>query len=205
MKQTDLLIKELQNVKALLKEKDKKIDDLENRVEQLEQYTRMEDVVISRLETTHRTYARATSGNNEGEDAPQGELLTLEKQVINFYTSKNISIESTAIAACHTIPQRRATKQKIIMRFVNRKDKIELLKEARKLKGTGIFVNEHLTRKNADCLESKSLEKGEKDTRHMDKELQSNGKAQRITRTSQGSHHKTSVGTGSIQMNLDFQ
>lgn len=162
--QTDLikLIEEVQNLKSVIKEKDKKIEELENRVEQLEQYTRMEDVVISGLETTHCTYARATSGDKEGEDAPQAELLTLEKQVIQFFTSKGISVDSTAIAACHTIPQNRAKNQKIIMRFVNRKQKVELLKVVKKFKGTGVFVNEHLTKKNAEIAWQARLLKKER-------------------------------------------
>lgn len=36
------------------------------------------------------------------------------------------------------------------MRFTNRKKKIALLKQGRKLKGTNVFINEHLTKKNAD-------------------------------------------------------
>lgn len=36
------------------------------------------------------------------------------------------------------------------MRFVNRKHKTELLKQERKLKGTNVFINEHLTKRNAD-------------------------------------------------------
>lgn len=33
---------------------------------------------------------------------------------------------------------------------MNRKHKIELLRKAKKLKGTGIYVNKHLTKKNTD-------------------------------------------------------
>ena len=36
------------------------------------------------------------------------------------------------------------------MRFVNRKHKTALLKQGRKLKGTNVFINEHLTKRNAD-------------------------------------------------------
>lgn len=36
------------------------------------------------------------------------------------------------------------------MRLINRKLKTALLKQGRKLKGTNIFINEHLTKCNAD-------------------------------------------------------
>ena len=67
---------EVKQLEALIKEKDLKIEELERRVDDLEQYTRMEDLVIYRLETTHRTYAWITAGDKEGEDAPRDELHT---------------------------------------------------------------------------------------------------------------------------------
>ena len=36
------------------------------------------------------------------------------------------------------------------MRFSNRKHKSALLKQGRMLKGSDVFINEHLTKKNAD-------------------------------------------------------
>ncbi|KAJ8358176.1 hypothetical protein AAFF_G00028040 [Aldrovandia affinis] len=36
------------------------------------------------------------------------------------------------------------------MRFVNRKHKTALLKQGRKLKGSNVYLNEHLTKRNAD-------------------------------------------------------
>ena len=50
------LMGEIQNIK-----KDKKITFLENRVADLEQYTRMNDLIISGLKTRHRSYARAAA------------------------------------------------------------------------------------------------------------------------------------------------
>ncbi len=42
------------------------------------------------------------------------------------------------------------TKPAIVVRFVNRKHKIDLLRQAKYLKGTGVYINEHLTKKNAE-------------------------------------------------------
>ena len=41
-------------------------------------------------------------------------------------------------------------KPPIIVRFINRKSKVNILKNGRKLKGTNVYVNIHLSRKNAD-------------------------------------------------------
>ena len=62
------LTEEVKRLRSVIKEKEKKIEALERTVDDLEQYTRMEDLVISGLETTHRTYARITAGDREGEE-----------------------------------------------------------------------------------------------------------------------------------------
>lgn len=141
------------------------IDSLERRIEDLEQYTKMDDLIISGLETSHRTYARATAGGSkDGEDAPAEELQTLEQQVIRFLHTKNVSIQSHHISACHTLPRKDSkTMPAIIVRLVSRKNKIELLKQAKKLKGTGVYLNEHLTKKNAEIArQARSLRKQNK-------------------------------------------
>lgn len=75
----DLLVRQL---KAVIKEKDKKIEELERRV------TRMDDLLISGLETTHHTYARVTARDKEGEDAPNGELQSLQQFAISYLKDK---------------------------------------------------------------------------------------------------------------------
>lgn len=53
------------------------------------------------------------------------------------------------IAACHPLPRKsRETKPAIGMRFV-RTHRAALLKQAKKLQGTGIYTNELSTKKNA--------------------------------------------------------
>lgn len=83
------LIDEVQQLKPVIKEKDKKTEELEKRVEVLEQYTRINDLLISGLETTQRTYAWITAGDKEGEDAPGGELHSLEQQVNKFFNNRH--------------------------------------------------------------------------------------------------------------------
>lgn len=156
------LIDEVRQLKAVIKEKDRKIEELERRVDDLEQYTRMEDLVISGLETKHYSYARITAGDKEGEDAPRGEKLLLEQQVITFFNDKDIPLDSKNIAACHTIPQKQNKRPTIIIKFVNRKCKIEVLKLTKKLKGTGVYVNEHLTKRNAEIARQARLLKKER-------------------------------------------
>ena len=59
-------------------------------------------------------------------------------------------MDKNILTACHTLPRKdRNAKPAIIIRFVNRKQKTELLMQGRKLQGTDIYLNEHLTHKNA--------------------------------------------------------
>ncbi len=158
------LMNEVKYLKTIIKEMDTKIHDMEKRIEDLEQYTRMEDLIISGLETKHQTYAGAAATANKGEDAPDHELQTLEQQVTQFLESRNISIARNNISACHTLPRKDSrSKPVIIIRFANRKSKIDLLKQGKKLVGTGVYLNEHLTKKNAEIArEARTLRKQNK-------------------------------------------
>ena len=42
-----------------IKEKDKRIEDLERRVDEMEQYSHIDNLIISGFKITHQTYARA--------------------------------------------------------------------------------------------------------------------------------------------------
>lgn len=127
--------------------------------------------MISGLETTHRTNARITAGDRKDEDAPRGELHALEQQVIEFFNNKDI-IDGKNIAACHTIPQKRNNKPNIIIRFVSRKHKVEVLKLAKKIKGhRGICKRASHKEKCWHCKTSENPEKGKANSGHLDKEL----------------------------------
>ena len=131
--------------------KDKKIQDLEKRVEELEQYTRQDEVVITGLKTRHKSYARATHSDEilDSQDAPHEELISLEKQVSDFIVSKmGVELNDSDISACHTLPSKSSV-PKILIKFTNRKIKTSVMRQGKRLKGTNVFVNEHLTSKNS--------------------------------------------------------
>lgn len=115
----------------------------------LEQYSRINDVIVSGLETRPRSYAQAVTPA-DGRELTEPNQESLEQQVTAFFTNKGISINNTDIEACH-LPRRNTNKKlAIIIWFTNRKHKNTLLRQGRKLKGSDVYVNEHLTKKNAD-------------------------------------------------------
>lgn len=149
------LTREVKELKRQNDEKDKKITALENRVADLEQYTRMNDLIITGLEIKPRTYARAAAAAREPSEE---DLVSVEQQVIQFMQSKGITLDNKDIEACHPLPRKNMQlKPVVILRFANRKQKIALLKQGRYLKVTNVYINEHLTKKNADIAKQARL------------------------------------------------
>ncbi len=132
-------------------EKDKRLAYLENRVADLEQYTGMNDIVITGLPIKPRSYARAVNANSEGEPGCELDESSNEQQVAAFLQSKGIALDINQVEACHPLPRRNNNdKPAVILRFVNRKHKGALLKKGKMLNGTDVYINEHLTKTNAD-------------------------------------------------------
>lgn len=97
----------------------------------LEQYTRMNDVIVTGLQTKPWSYTQAVVTANGGEPDEQDTNST-EQQMAAFLRSKGINLDCNDIEACHPLPRRNASdKLAIIMRFVNRKHKTALLKQGR--------------------------------------------------------------------------
>ncbi|KAL7374961.1 hypothetical protein ABVT39_009825 [Epinephelus coioides] len=144
------LVAEVKDLRLQNAEKEKRIAYLESRVADLEQYSRINDVIVTGLKINPRSYAQAVATDNGGEP---GELdaNSMEKLVANFLQSKGIELDCSNIEAYHPLPRRNARdRPAVILRFANRKHKIALLKHGRKLKGTDVFINEHLAKHNAD-------------------------------------------------------
>lgn len=142
------LLEEVKQLRLQNAEKDQRIVDLERRVDELEQYSRVNDVVITGIKIRPRSYARAVAADS-GELSDQ-EIQSVEQQVVSYLQSRGIETDLEHIEACHPLPTKNGRPPAVIMRFTNRKKKIALLKQGRKLKGTNVFINEHLTKKNAD-------------------------------------------------------
>ncbi|XP_076049855.1 uncharacterized protein LOC143030580 isoform X1 [Oratosquilla oratoria] len=127
--------------------------NLQARVEDLEQYTRREDIIISGLKIV-KTYSEAVKGDSDYSADNSGQNI-VENQVIHSLSNKGIQIRDTEISACHTLGKRKQDgTQNVIMRFVSRKSKVNVLKNAKKLKGTGVYVNEHLTKRTGEIAKT---------------------------------------------------
>ncbi|KAK7904702.1 hypothetical protein WMY93_017309 [Mugilogobius chulae] len=80
----------------------------------MEQYSRVNDVVISGLAIKPRSYARAAASAEV--ELTQPDLDSIEQQVISFLDNKGIAIDSRDIEACHLLPRRNSqAKPTVIM------------------------------------------------------------------------------------------
>ncbi len=78
---------------------------LETRVVDLEQYTRMNDIIVTGLEVKPHSYARAVMTLIEGETSEQDDT-SVEQQVTAFLHSKGVELDRSNIEACHSFPRR---------------------------------------------------------------------------------------------------
>ncbi|XP_034019799.1 protein arginine N-methyltransferase 3 [Thalassophryne amazonica] len=99
------LLEEVKQLRLQNEEKNRRITELEQRVEELEQHSRMNDVVISGIQIKPRSYARAVVGG--GEEPSEQETLSVEQQVASYLQSRGIELDLEHIEACHTETNRR--------------------------------------------------------------------------------------------------
>lgn len=70
------LMEEVRELKATIKQKDQKTEWMEQKINDLEQYSHVNETIITGLDTKHRSYARAAATDQQGEDAPPEERHT---------------------------------------------------------------------------------------------------------------------------------
>ena len=152
---TSQILKVVRKLQSLVELKDKQIETLAKRIDDLEQYSRIDNVIIMHgLKTRHKVWSRQITpynANTHGENSPHEELETLEEHVVGYLNSHlHVNIQSSNISTYHTLKSLKNNgknnTEKIIIRFVNRKKKNEILKKCKNLRGTKVFINEHLTK-----------------------------------------------------------
>ena len=119
----------------------------------LEQYSRMDNLIISGFNVQYKSYARSVSTHDVDEHTQtNSETETIESKVVLFLKSINIPIDSSNISICHPFKSKYASNMKpsIALKLKSCKAKLKILSNAKKLRGSDVYINEHLTRQNAD-------------------------------------------------------
>ena len=153
MNQLASKVEELENVVVV---KDEKINILEQKIHDLEQYSRKDEIIITGLKQKPQTYARAVAGTatigsiSEEDSQSEDTALDLESQVIKFLDSKDIVLDKKEISVCHKLKKRDGQEDaNILVRLVSRKTKNRILSQGKNLRGSDVYINEHLSAKNA--------------------------------------------------------
>ena len=105
-------------LKKIIHEKENEVKDLKNRVEDLEQHTLRDNLIIEGYKTNHVLYAHVASNNNAAttcENASQDEMDSHECQVVSYFNNKMLAnIRPEDISVCHSV-RTKPPQQKIII------------------------------------------------------------------------------------------
>ena len=75
---------------------------LECKVNELEQYSRKDNLIITGIDV-RQSYARITSGETGQDLETDGELKSVEEQVVKALNEKGIELKEQEISACHLL------------------------------------------------------------------------------------------------------
>ena len=155
---------EIRHLKEQSVKKDEVIKSLTNRVEELEQNGKINDVIVTGLKIKPRNYATAVKSDDSSEE----EIKSVETQVTEFLEKRNIKMNPGNVDTCYLLPKKAGSEKDnktraVVLSFTNKKHKMDLLKQCKNLKGTGVYVNENLTKKNATIAwKARQLKKDKK-------------------------------------------
>lgn len=124
----------------------------------------------------HRSYPRDIEtgiGVKTGGDEPPVESCKhWSGKLWSFLRVKNCPCTVTTLQhAIATLPRKNAkAPPAIVVRFVNQKHKTDLLRQFRQLRGSGVYLNEHLAKKNADIARQARILQKEKTSKQLGRE-----------------------------------
>ena len=159
------LMAEVGQLKKILAQKDKQISLLKEKINEMEQYQKKNNLIISTKAGTElklHSYRHAvTATDSEGksdEDGEEDEIpLPLQEETImknnfiNFASVKlKVSVKEKDIVAIHKLQKRRDGVEPVLVKFTTSTMKRCIMSQRKELKGTKIYLNDHLTKANVE-------------------------------------------------------
>ena len=161
------LMAEVGQLKKILAQKDKQISLLEEKINEMEQYQKKNNLIISTKAGTelklhsyrHAVTARPTDSEGKSdEDGEEDEIpLPLQEETImknnfiNFASVKlKVSVKEKDIVAIHKLQKRRDGVEPVLVKFTTSTMKRCIMSQRKELKGTKIYLNDHLTKANVE-------------------------------------------------------
>ena len=154
------LLTAIQNLTKQVKEKDQRIAYLEDKVNDLEQYQKKNNIIISGPADLP-SYSHVASNEEDShtqqpggimeQNLPEKEEAIRRQNFIKFAETKlQIHIKEEEILAIHDLHKRRDGTVPIIVKFMRNSTKQSIMINRKKLKKSDIFINEHLTQRNVE-------------------------------------------------------
>ncbi|XP_063959079.1 uncharacterized protein LOC129254761 isoform X2 [Lytechinus pictus] len=137
----DIKLHELHDVKSKVEASADKVNELSNRLDHIEQYSRRNNIRILGVKVTP-------------EEDTDAVVVDVAKRI-------GVQMNAVDIDRSHRLPSRQTSRDElhssskspaIIVKFTSFKSKQQMMKHRRRLKGSGVVVVEDLTKKNADLL-----------------------------------------------------
>lgn len=160
--------KQLESFREIIVKRDAEINELKKenaqlrnstrqqtqQIESLENYTRVDNIIVHGLP---ESVAAVVGNQGPDQRQPNEDVFTSEKIFTDFCRDKlHIGVNPSDISICHRLPaprnSDRTTSRPMIVRFSNRKLKAKIIAARKDLKGTNIYVNEHLTKHTSEMF-----------------------------------------------------
>ena len=167
------LVKAVSELQVKIEDRDKRILYLEEKLNDIEQYQKKDNIIISGPAKLHSYRHMAESENNrpsmedeineeqaavQEKNMPILEENIMKMNFITFAKSKlQIDVKEEQIVAIHNLHTRKDGTKPVLVKLANSATKFSIMSNRRKLKKTKIFINDHLTRRNSE-IEKKARE-----------------------------------------------
>ena len=131
----NILVDKIDNLTSSVEIRDQKIVYLENKLNEIEQYSKKTNIIIS----------SSTDFLNKSDNK--------KSEFINFVKNQlNIDIDPYDVVAIHELPNKNKDIYKTIVKFHFHETKSTIFKNIKKLKDTNIYINDHLTKYNSEIF-----------------------------------------------------
>ena len=131
----NILVDKIDNLTSSVEIRDQKIFYLENKLNEIEQYSKKTNIIIS----------SSTDFLNKS-DNKKSEFINLVKNQLN------IDIDPYNFVAIHELPNKNKDIYKTIVKFHFHETKSKIFKNIKKLKDTNIYINDILTKYNSEIF-----------------------------------------------------
>jgi len=160
--------KRIDEILDILKSKDDRDKTADAQLNAIEYHSKKNNIVIIGLDisgdaATTKPTKRSTTSTPVEETQPVSKSATMKANFVKFARQTlSVTLEPYDITSIHLLPPWRNGKHPILVQFLSAEKKAEVMSRRLQLKGTDIYINEHLSRHNRELFRQARQLKREK-------------------------------------------